>query len=368
MAKPPTSTTDEHALRLELPARFWQSSVVLVAVSGGSDSLALALSLQHARKRRAVLQPVPELLAFHFDHRWHEDSANLASWVEQTLAAHGVPTIIRRRDDGKTSESAPCGTSVDGPQSEGDARRCRYAAMELAARATGASFVATGHTRDDQVETVLMRIARGTGISGLAGIPNQREFYQDCWLIRPLLSETRQRLRDYLHSIGQEFWDDPTNTDLRWTRNRVRCSVLPWLRQNFSTDIDQSLLRLSELASDHQKMLQYLAETNRAAVLELTNQSLVVDVRPWSALPENVVRSLLIYWWERANLPLQEMDFDHWCRLTRIAFRTSEANSPDRWPSEFHFPGHVVAKRSGGILRISVDPMKTPNDSTFPAS
>lgn len=365
MAQPPKFVTDEQELRLVLPTGFWHSGVVLVAVSGGSDSLALACALQRQRKRLALHQPVPELLAFHFDHQWHEGSASLARWVDESLAAQGVSTIIRRRDEVTGSESKPCGEFEVGPQSEGEARTLRYAALAMVAKTTAASFVLTGHTRDDQVETVLMRIARGTGLVGLAGIPYQRQLSPDCLLIRPLLRETRQSLRDYLRNIGQEYWDDPTNADPRWKRNRVRTAVLPWLRENLSNDIDQSLVRLSELAGDHQTMIRYLAETNRSAVLELADRFLVIDVRQWSALPESVVRSLLVYWWDLAKLPQQEMDFDHWCRLAAVAIRRSEVNSHGRWPSEVHLPGHIVAKRSGGILRISVTEPRTSVESPF---
>lgn len=354
MAKLPKLTTDDHELRLNLPAGFWHSGVVLVAVSGGSDSLALVCALHRLRKRLASHQPVPDLFAFHFDHQWYEGSASLARWVEGVLDAQGIPTIIRRRDEVTESECSNAGELRVGPQSEGEARTLRYAALAKVAKNTAASFVLTGHTRDDQVETILMRIARGTGLVGLAGIPYQRQLSHDCRLIRPLLCETRQRLRDYLTSIGQEYRDDPTNADPRWTRNRVRASVLPWLRENLSNDIDQSLVRLSELAGDHQTMVRYLAENNRNAVLELADKLLVIDVRQWSTFPESVVRSLLVYWWELANLPQQEMDFEHWCRLASVAIRTSDANSSGRWPSEVHLPGHVVAKRSGGILRIAV--------------
>ena len=345
-------TTNDRELRLELPGGFWQARLVLVAVSGGSDSLALVRALLGQRSRLAQELSVPEVLAFHFDHQWHDGSAALARWVEQTLQECGVATIVRRRSD--ISETCSDGSVNSEPslQSEGEARELRYKAMTSVAKSLGASFVLTGHTCDDQAETVLMRIARGTGLAGLAGIPQQRPLTDQCTVLRPLLHESRQRLREYLSRIGQAFWDDPTNTDDRWTRNRVRQTVLPWLRQNLAPEIDQALVRLGDLARDHQVMVQHLAEQHRAAVLELGDNHLIIDVKQWEELPESLVRSLLVYWWGQAQFPQRDMDFEHWSQLTTVARRPESEAVQRRWPSQVHLPAHIVAKRSGGVLRI----------------
>lgn len=317
--------------------------------------MALICSLLHDRQTKSVTQTVPDVIAFHFDHRWQEKSAEVARWVETKLQALGISTVIRRRvgtDESTARDSNLDDSSGLGPQSEGDARKQRYAALVQVAESLGATYALTGHTADDQTETVLMRIARGTGLSGLAGIPYQRRLSDSCQLIRPLLSESRQRLRDYLQEIEQEYWDDPTNTADHWTRNRVRQSVLPCLRQHLSPQIDASLQRLGQLASEHQEIVGCLAEVNRGAILECRDQHLVVDVRALSHLPESVVRTLLVHWWSQARFPQQEMDFEHWSRLASLVCRPVGSGAQTRWPSECHFPGPIVAKRSAGVVRI----------------
>ncbi|MDP1560004.1 MAG: tRNA lysidine(34) synthetase TilS [Pirellulaceae bacterium] len=347
-------TTDSNELQLELPVDFWNAPKVLVAVSGGSDSFSLIHALQNQRRKLAQSRPIPEVIAFHFDHRWQDRSTELARWVETRLKACGIATVLRQREDDEAVQSRKPAEASNrvGPQSEGKARAQRYAALAEVAESQGATYALTGHTRDDQAETVLMRIARGTGLAGLTGIPQQRQLSEHCQLLRPLLHESRQRLRDYLQGIGQEYWDDPTNADPHWTRNRVRQSVLPWLRQNLSPQIDASLVRLAQLASEHREVVQCLAEVHRGAVLECGDKHLVINVRLWAQLSESVVRTLLVYWWGQARFPLQEMNFEHWRRLATLICRPVEDGLQPRWPSELHFPGPIVAKRSAGVLRI----------------
>jgi tRNA(Ile)-lysidine synthase len=344
--------------KLELPRDFWHAPSVLVAVSGGSDSMALLHALLRHRHRLEARQPVPHVLAFHFDHRWQEGSGDVARSVEAKLNSLGLRTHIRSRAlPGFSSPDQKTETGSAQPQSEGIARSDRYAAMAEVAESTGATFALTGHTRDDQSETILMRIARGTGLAGLAGIPRQRPLTANCQLLRPFLQESRQRLRTYLQDLGQDYWDDPTNDDSNWTRNRVRQVVLPWLRQNLSPQFDESLVRLGQLASEHQEVVRCLAEQHRGAILECRDQLLVIDVRPLAELPEGVLRTMLVHWWSQAKFPQQEMDREHWGRLAALICRPVDGNAASRWPSEWHFPGPIIAKRSAGVLRI-VTPMK----------
>ena len=371
--KYPIVSADLGELQLELPTGFWNAPLVLVAVSGGSDSLALLHALLEQRQRLGQDQPAPKMVGFHFDHQWQAPSAEVARWVTEELQVFGVETIVRRRlettiagrdqarslqaDDAKAGEPQASDPEGIGPQSEGVARAQRYAAMAEVADSSGATYALTGHTRDDQAETVLMRIARGTGLAGLAGIPQQRRLSDRCQLWRPLLHLSRQRLRDYLRDRAIEFRDDPTNADPRWTRNRVRQSVLPWLQQNLSPEINESLVRLARLAGEHHEVVQCLAELHRGAILECGHGQLIIDVRQWSQLLESVVRTLLVYWWGQAGFPQREMDFEQWRRLTALASRPGDGETPNRWPSQWHFPGQIVAQRSGGVLRI-VTPTK----------
>jgi len=349
-------------LASRLPADFGRSKRVIVAVSGGSDSLALIhlLRLWRSREMGPAETTDLELIAFHFDHGWHEQSTEIARWVRHELARVEIPTIIRRRTDvaPRPFESwdpvlPPPAAPSSGPQSEAVARSLRYAALADVARQLSAPWALTGHTRDDQVETVLMRIARGTGLSGLAGIPARRALNSDCQLLRPLLSATRAQLRDFLERSGCSFQEDPTNADPGWTRNKVRRSVLPWLRENFSPQLDNSLLGLAALADDYQVVVGSLATAYQEALIDQAETGLTVAIQPLSGLSEPAVRSLLHYWWSQARLPEQEMSQAHWRKLTALVVRPPTRPGLTRpWPSQVHLPGHWVAKRSRGRLQI----------------
>lgn len=203
-----------------------------------------------------------------------------------------------------------------------------------------------------------MRIARGTGIDGLTGIPERRSLTPDCQLYRPLLDSSRMELRQYLGQIQQPFCDDPTNQWTHLTRNHCRKIVLPWIRDHVTDDFDQHLMGLSQSANDWKQITEYLAKQAEAAVKCCQPGILQVDVRVLSDFPEPLVRQLLSVWWARADLPRQEMNRQQWKHLAALACRPALENA---WPAEWHFPGPVVGRRSAGILTVRhQEPTKKP--------
>ena len=180
---------------------------VLVALSGGADSVALLRALQ------ALAYPVR---AFHLNHclRGAESDRDEA-FCRALCAGLGVPLTVERID---VAAARAAGEGI-----EAAARRIRYA--RLTAAAQGAK-IATAHTADDNLETMLFHLVRGTGPKGLAGIPPVRG-----QVIRPLLGVTRAAVEAYLHALGQDYVTDSTNADDAYTRNRIRHEVVPVLRQ-----------------------------------------------------------------------------------------------------------------------------------------
>lgn len=381
------------AFERSLPSDFWSAPRVLVAVSGGSDSLALLHLLSRCRDQRQADSHSGRLpiTVVHFDHQWHDASDAIGRQVAELAAQHACDFLPQTSADliqelSTSDKHATAIAAIHGHPPrlpdlglEGTSRFLRYEFFQRAASATGAKFLLTGHTWNDQVETVLMRIGRGTGLDGLAGISPRRSLSASCELLRPLLHFTRQQLQTEVQQHNLRYWVDPSNEDQDRTRNRVRHAVLPWLRENFSPEIDRSLARLANAAAEQNVAWEHLSQVYASALLVLEEDRLEVNVRALKEVPEAIVRGVLVFWWKQTQLPLAEMNFQHWMRLTRLAVRTGRVAdddastnqnpiddnahredgipishaAPSAWPAEFHFPGPVQARRSGGILRIS---------------
>ncbi len=214
--------------------RLWPQGVPLVvAVSGGSDSMALLTLLM------ATLSQWPSFIhPIHIDHGLREQSAADAEWVVSYVHQKwGLWVAVKEVD--ATPKTAH--ESV-----EMAARRARYQALYQYAEEFGHNTrIVLAHQSDDQAETILMRILVGTGIEGLSGMkPIQGQ------VIRPLLEFSREDLRQYLRARAISWQEDETNSDVKWVRNRIRHRVLPFLRQEVNPKLSYALIRLGKQASE----------------------------------------------------------------------------------------------------------------------
>ena len=234
-----------------------------VAVSGGADSVALLRLLEKLRERLAIT-----LLVVHFDHglRGAESEAD-AQFVDALARAHGVPLILDREDVAAAAKAHKWNL-------EDAARRLRYAFFERAVAEGRATRIAVAHTADDQAETVLAHILRGTGPPGLAGI-----YPAVGAVVRPLLDERRETLRKYLSSLGQAWREDTTNLDLRRTRARIRHRLMPLLESDFSPHAVPRLARLAGLAREEERFWTALMEDRVRALVRSDQGRLTVRIR-----------------------------------------------------------------------------------------
>jgi tRNA(Ile)-lysidine synthase len=230
---------------------------VLVACSGGADSLAL-LSATCFEARKATLTVVGVTV----DHGLQRGSEAHARAVVEQMHALGVEA---------RSVAVEVGTS-GGP--EAAARAARYGALDVAAEEHGADVVLLGHTRDDQAETVLLGLARGSGARSLSGMAPRSGRYR-----RPLLDLTRDDTRAACAAEGLVPWEDPHNRDPAYARVRVRRKVLPVLEQELGPGVSEALARTARLLRDDADALDDLAETVRAATRDESGALDVVRLR-----------------------------------------------------------------------------------------
>ncbi len=287
---------------------------VLAAVSGGADSVALLVGLLDLREELEIA-----VVAAHLDHglRGVESTADRA-FVEALARRLGVPCFVE-------AATVPPGNV------EAEARRVRYAFLERAAGALGATKIATGHTRDDQAETVLLRIVRGAGPRGLGGIRPRRGR-----IIRPLLRCDRIQVRGFLVERGLEWRRDLSNFDMRLERARVRHGFLPALSRELNPRLAATLAGLADLMREEDALLDRLAAAGaRHAVLAIPMLE---------ALERPLARRAVRIWWRRHGSG-RRLARDHVEAIVALALRPAGGG-------QIAVPGGSVV-RSGRELRLT---------------
>ncbi|HEY2759576.1 MAG TPA: tRNA lysidine(34) synthetase TilS, partial [Pirellulales bacterium] len=232
------------------PPAEWSEVGVLVAVSGGPDSVALLRALADLKQK---VGGAGRLIVGHFNHQLRPEADDDADFIAD-LAGRLELRIEQGR--GEVRELS----KLRGDGVEAAAREARYEFLLRAAEQCGSRYVVVGHTADDQVETVLFNFLRGTGLAGLGSIQRVRPLSAAVSLMRPMLGLRRIDLLAYLRSIGQPFRTDATNLGSDFMRSRLRNELLPMLREKYNPDVDGALLRLAKVAGDAQKLIERLAE------------------------------------------------------------------------------------------------------------
>jgi tRNA(Ile)-lysidine synthase len=242
-----------------------------VAVSGGADSVALLALLQELRAEMGLT-----LIVVHFQHGLRgEESAGDQQFVADLAKAQGLEFFA-------ASEDVAAWAREHHHNLEDAARHLRYAYFARLVAQHSAERIAVGHTADDQAETVLAHLLRGTGLAGLGGIhPVARE------VVRPLLDLRRAALREWLGSIGQDWREDSSNADLSRLRARLRSELLPRIEKDFQAEIVPRLASLSSLAREEESLWRALAEERFRAVVKESAHGLSLPIEgllsplPW---------------------------------------------------------------------------------------
>jgi tRNA(Ile)-lysidine synthase len=331
--------------------------VAVVACSGGADSLAL-LAATVFEVRRAPIRVVGVTV----DHGLQDGSAEHTARVVEQMASLGV------------DETASIRVTVDpGPMGiEAGAREARYAALSQLAEHFRADSVLLGHTLDDQAETVLLGLARGSGGRSLQGM--RRLFKRDegvprfvpfaerieqtaggpetvrighvvyrhtTTFLRPLLGITREQTEAACRADGIEWWQDPQNADPRFTRARIRHTVMPMLERELGPGVAEALARTADLLQEDVTALDNLAEheLQELAVDRGLDTSALETVEP--ALKHRVIRLAAI----GAGAIASELTRDHVFAIADIVYGARDSR-------QIQLPGHITAYRDGTVLRF----------------
>ncbi len=326
-----------------------------VAVSGGADSVALLRLLDGWRTRLGIT-----LLVIHFDHglRGAESEAD-AEFVAELARELKLEIIVDREDVAAAAAKHKWNL-------EDAARRLRYAFFERVVAEGKASRIAVAHTADDQAETVLAHLLRGTGPAGLAGI-----YPVAGAIVRPLLWCRREELRKYLREMKQDWREDATNRDVRRMRARIREQLLPLLEKNFSPEAVTRLGRIARLSREDEQFWVALVEDRFRALVRSKSGVLTIGVRdllrpldfpvdasgestsPLRALTERLIRRLYKEVSGSAQGPTAE-------RVEQVIRLAAESASG----RHVELPGGVRVERNFGDLIFSrVEKRATPRET-----
>lgn len=223
-----------------LPHLLPKSSSILIAVSGGQDSLCLAQLLILAGDKWDW-----KLAIAHCDHKWRVDSTDNAIHVQKLSVEWQLPFYLRTTKVNLTSEAS--------------ARNWRYQMLTEMAVEADCQIVVTGHTQSDRAETVLYNLVRGTGTNGLQSLPWQRFLSNNIQLVRPLLDISRNETGEYCQELNLPIWQDRTNQILSYKRNRIREELIPYLRKHFNPAVEKTLAQTAELLTDDVNFLEQQA-------------------------------------------------------------------------------------------------------------
>lgn len=251
---------------------------VLVGLSGGSDSVGLLLVLRDL----AAHGGFAVVAAGHFNHRARPTSDRDERFCRDLSASLGIPFV---RDDA----DVPAVATAEGQSFEDCARRLRYSFLHRAARDHGADRVAVGHTRDDQAETFLLKLARGAGASGLGAVYPRRG-----GIVRPLLDVSRDEIRQWLAARRQSWVEDESNADLGNPRNRIRHRVLPELDAAYGGPTRAQLARAADLAREDGQWLDEQAAERLAALAKPGQDRLEFDASALLMEPPPLRRRLIL--------------------------------------------------------------------------
>ncbi|MBM3963835.1 MAG: tRNA lysidine(34) synthetase TilS [Planctomycetes bacterium] len=331
------------SIRSFWPESMWHDTTVLVAVSGGADSVALLHGILEIASSKT------RVIVAHYNHATRgAESDGDRDFVRELAASRKLPFVTETRQ----IDGFSLGVDEEGvvPRlSEAHLRELRHRFLKQSAVRLGASWIATGHHADDCVETFLHHLLRGSGPAGLAAMDPTRRLTATLQLVRPLLGVNRSEIVEHLREHGYPFRNDSSNDSCDYTRNRIRNELLPWLRGYARTEgLDRRLWNASQLIREEHLVIGSLASAwlnNLDITADASGQSdntetmvaYEFDVHACLDTPWPVVREGFVRLWHDWRWPLREMSQSHWNRIRALIDRASVSKHPQR----LQLPGNI---------------------------
>ena len=299
----------EQKVDLAFPCVDWTPFKTLVAVSGGPDSVAVLRALL-ANAESFSSSAKKSLVIAHVNHGLRGPESDRDAEFVANLAAELNLAFIER----STEKNQIIG------HSEEDLRNFRYKRLHAMANESGARYLVMGHNLDDQVETILFRFFRGTGISGLAGIPSKRLASDALTIVRPLLGVTRHEIVQYLDAIGQKTQEDQSNLDSNYTRNYLRNELIPVLKERFGGAVTESITRLGNQARELDGFLIETSQQLDRIIDQESTHQIVLQCESLTQDSDLIIRTWLRELWIRKKWPRQAMSSAWWSKISAALF------------------------------------------------
>lgn len=352
----------EERLQRAFPPDRWSRHKVCLAVSGGSDSVALVRAMAAIAEKSNVKN---NLYIVTVNHQLRGTESDADVFFTEKLGENlGLPVRIKTIERDKLEEEAKKRGSL-----EDGARKLRYQLLKQAANDIGARYIVTAHHAGDQLETILFRFFRGTGLAGLQGMAPFRPLDESLTIARPMLEMTKTEILEYLCRLKQDYRSDSSNNSHDFARNRIRLELIPLLNDLLPNDWTRSVLRLAkqcegvnaflnehvdrfevtiqhklEQDSKYETILRKMKVFRPSKILNRPSKDAVeIPIAPLKNANVEIIRLYLRRLWSRHGWSLGRMGYDEWDRLARAI---KEQRATDQLPGNIalSFPLEGIAR------------------------
>ena len=253
---------------------------IVLGVSGGPDSMCMLDMMRELKEEKNINF---EIYVAHVNHMIREEAIDDEKYVQNYCLKHNIEFFVKRADVQKIANDKKIGTEEAG-------RKVRYDFFEEVLQKTGSNKIAIAHNKNDKIETIIMHLLRGSGLSGLKGI----EPIRDNKYIRPLIECERQEIEQYCEDRILQPRIDKTNFENEYTRNKIRNIVIPYIKKEFNPNIIQTLSRLSEVATDESNYIDLQTQKiYNKLLIEKKDKQIILKLNEFNQ-QENVIQKRLV--------------------------------------------------------------------------